>query len=201
MSIYLAGPECWHHFGQLGRFVAGRKQHQPQDTLTTNVSKWGLLGTHMSFQFSSVHFSCSVVSSSLWPHELQHARLPCPSPTPRACSDSCPSSQWCHPTILCHPLLLLPSIFPSIRVFSNESVLHIRWPKFWSHINMGKDSFSPLCSEQMIQYLSLSLPIHKRGNYMASLTDVWLNWRHVRKMSRAVHSRLFINTGVLPSPI
>ena len=48
---------------------------------------------------SSVQFSSSVVSDSLWPHGLQHARLPCPSPTLRACSNSCPSSQWCHPTI------------------------------------------------------------------------------------------------------
>ena len=52
-----------------------------------------------SYQFSSVQFSRSVVSNSLWPHELQHARLPCPSPTPRACSNSCPSSRWCHQTI------------------------------------------------------------------------------------------------------
>ena len=43
--------------------------------------------------------SCSVVSESLWPHGLQHARLPCPSLSPRACSNSCPSSRWCHPTI------------------------------------------------------------------------------------------------------
>ena len=48
---------------------------------------------------TSVQFSCSVVSDSLWPHGLQHTRLPCPSPSPRACSHSCPSSQWCHPTI------------------------------------------------------------------------------------------------------
>ena len=48
--------------------------------------------------------------------------------------NSCPLSWWCHPTIsfLCHPLLLPPSIFPSIRVFSNESVFRIRWPKYWS---------------------------------------------------------------------
>ena len=46
-----------------------------------------------------VHFNCSVVSGSLWPHGLQHTRLPCPSPTPRTYSNSCPSSQWCHPTI------------------------------------------------------------------------------------------------------
>ena len=68
---------------------------------------------------------------SLGPHGLQRARLPCPSPTPGACSNSCPSSRWCH-RILCHPLLLLSSIFPSIRAFSNESVLRIRWPKYWS---------------------------------------------------------------------
>ena len=47
----------------------------------------------------SVKFSHSVVSNSLWPHELQHARIPCPSPTPRTCSNACPSSQWCHPII------------------------------------------------------------------------------------------------------
>ena len=47
----------------------------------------------------SVQFSCSVVSDSSWPHGLQHAKLPCPSSTPGVCSKSCPSSQWCHPTI------------------------------------------------------------------------------------------------------
>ena len=85
-------------------------------------------------QATSVQFSRSVVSDSLWPHGLQHTRLPSPSPTPRACSNSCPSSQWCHPTISSSvtPLLLLPLIFPSIRVFFNESVLHIRWLKYWS---------------------------------------------------------------------
>ena len=70
--------------------------------------------------FSSVQFSCSVVSDSLRPHGLQHARPPCPLPTPGVYSNSCPSSQWCHLTISsCRPLLLSPSIFPSIRVFPN----------------------------------------------------------------------------------
>ena len=55
---------------------------------------WRSLGVLPNF--SSVH---SVVSSSLWPHELQHTRLPYPSPTPKACSNSCPLSQWCHSTI------------------------------------------------------------------------------------------------------
>ena len=84
--------------------------------------------------FSLVWFSRSVVSKSLRPHGLQHARLPCPSPTPGAYSNSCPLSQWCQPTISSSviPFFSPPSIFPSIRVFSNESALHIRWPKYWS---------------------------------------------------------------------
>ena len=68
---------------------------------------------------------------SLQPHELQHTSLPCPSQSPWVCSNSCPLSQWCH-LILCCLLLLLPSVFPSSRVFSNESALRIRWPKYWS---------------------------------------------------------------------
>ena len=84
---------------------------------------------------SSFQFSRSVVSDSLRPHGLQHARPPCPSPTPGVYSNSnsielvMPSN---HLIILCHPFLLLPSVFPSIRVFSNESALHIRWTKYWS---------------------------------------------------------------------
>ena len=76
----------------------------------------------------------SVISNSLWPHGLQHARLPCPSPTPEACSNSCPTGQWCHTTISSSviPFSSCPPIFPSIRVFSNESVLRIRWPRYWS---------------------------------------------------------------------
>ena len=78
-------------------------------------------------------FSPSILSNSLWRHGLQHARVPCPSPILRACSNSCPLSQWwSNHLILCRPLLLLPSIIPSIRVFSNESALCIRWPKYWS---------------------------------------------------------------------
>ena len=75
------------------------------------------------------------MSDSLQPHGLKHARPPYLSSTTGVYPNSCPLSQWCHPSnhlILCHPLLLLPSMFPSIRVFSNESVLHIRWPKCWS---------------------------------------------------------------------
>ena len=89
--------------------------------------EWAVFDT---VQFSSVGHS---VSDSLWPHELQHAKSPCPSQLPEfiqlmSIELVMPSS---HLT-LCHPLFLLPSIFPSIRVFSNESTLHVRWSKYWS---------------------------------------------------------------------
>ena len=80
----------------------------------------------------SVQFSCSVMSNSLQPYGLKHARPPCPSPTPRVYSLFIESVMPSNNLILCHPLLLPPSIFPSISVFSNELVLHIRWPKCWS---------------------------------------------------------------------
>ena len=70
------------------------------------------------------------MSDFLGPHRLQHARLPCPSLSPRVCSNSCPLNHV-H-LILCHPLFLLSSIFSSSRVFSNESSLPIRWPEYWS---------------------------------------------------------------------
>ena len=81
----------------------------------------------------TVQFSRSVVSNCLQPCKSQHARPPSPSPTPRVYSNSCPSSRWCHPAISSSViLLLLPPIPPSIRVFSNESILSMRWPKYWS---------------------------------------------------------------------
>ena len=89
------------------------------------------------------------MSDSLQPHEPQHARPPCPSATPKLMSieSVMPSN---HLT-LCRPLLLLPSIFPSIRVFSNESALCIRWPKYWSFsFNISPSSeYSGLISFRM----------------------------------------------------
>ena len=90
-------------------------------------------------QFSSVQLSHSVVSNSLWPHEPQHARPPYPSPTPGVYPKPCPLTF--NYLILCRPPLLLPSIFPRIRVFSNESALHIRWPKYWSSIGVSLQYF------------------------------------------------------------
>ena len=84
----------------------------------------------MHFQFSSVAQSCP---APLQPHGLQHARPPCPSPTPGACSNSCPLSRWCHPTISSSviPLSSCLQSFPASES-SDVSVLHIRWPKYWS---------------------------------------------------------------------
>ena len=83
---------------------------------------------------SSVQFSCSVVSDSLQPHGLQHARPPCPSPTPRVHPNPYPLSRWRHLTISSSvvPFSSCPQSFPGSGSFSNESVVHIRWPKYWS---------------------------------------------------------------------
>ena len=103
--------------------------------------------------FSSGQFSRSVLSDSLQPHELQHARPPCPAPTPGVNSDSTsiesmmPSSHL----ILCHPLFLLRPIPPSISVFSNESTLRMRWSKYWSF------SFSIVPSKEILGLISFRM--------------------------------------------
>ena len=219
-------------------------------------------------------FSCSVMSESLWPHDLQHTRLPCPSLSPGVCPNSWPWSQWCYlsisssvtpfpfcpqffpvsgfcPTswlfasggqsigasasasvlpmniqswlpfssvsvqslscawlfvtpwttalqasrsiinsqslpklmsmesvmpsnhlILCRPLLLLPSIFPSIRIFSNESALRMRWPKYWSF------SFSISPSNEYSEWFPLGLTgliaLQSKGlSRVFSSTTIW----------------------------
>ena len=85
----------------------------------------------MLVPFSSVQFSCSVMSDSLQPHGLQHqASLSITNSRSLLKLMSIESVMPSNHLILCHPLLLLPSIFPSIRVFSNELALHIRWPEY-----------------------------------------------------------------------
>ena len=90
--------------------------------------------SHIGSCYCSVQFSCSVMSDSLQHHGLQHIRPPCLSSTPRVGVKlgSIESVMPSNHLILYCPLLLLPSIFPGIRVFSNESVLCIRWTKYWS---------------------------------------------------------------------
>ena len=108
-------------------------------------------------------FSHSIVSDSLGPQGLQHTRLACPSLTPGICSNSL-SIELVVPSnhlILCCPLFLLSSIFPSSKVLSNESVLHIRWPKYWSFsFNISpSNEYSGLISFGIGQY-STCLKFH-----------------------------------------
>ena len=102
--------------------------------------------------FSSVQFTRSVVSYSLRPHELQHARPPCPSSTPGVHSDSSPSSRWCHPAISSSaiPFSSSPQSLPA-SVFSNEPTLRMRWPKYWSF------SFSIIPSKEIPGLISFRM--------------------------------------------
>ena len=135
----------------------------------------------------SVQFSHSVMSDSLWPHEPEHVRPPCPSLTPGVYlnSDSITDSKDMglgglqelvmpsYHLILCHPLLP-PSIFPSIKVFSKESVLCIRWAKFWSFsfsINPSNE-YSGLISFRIDK---IDFPIVKGVSRILSSTT---NWKH-----------------------
>ena len=107
----------------------------------------------------SDQISCSVVSDSLRPHESQHARPPCRSPTPRLHWDSCPSSQWCHPAISSSvvPFSSCPQTLPA-SVFSSESTLCMRWPKYRSF------SFSIISSKEISGLISFRmdwLDLHK----------------------------------------
>ena len=129
--------------------------------------------TYHIFCQSVSQFSCSVVSDSLQPHESQHARPPCPSPTPRVHPDSRPSSQWCHPAISSSVVpFLLPPIPPSIRVFSSESTLRMRWPKYWSF------SFSIIPSKEIPGLISFRM-----------------DWLDLLAQSKGL-SRVFSNTTV-----
>ena len=82
--------------------------------------EWGVTKQDLGYQFSSAQFSHSVVSDSLWPHGPQHARPPCPSPTPRVHSNSCPLSQWCRPAISSSvtPFPFCPQSFPASGSFT-----------------------------------------------------------------------------------
>ena len=107
------------------------------DVVDTNLSKlWEIVKDREAWrvvvQFISVQFSCSVMSDSLRPHGLQHTRLPCPSPTPRATQTHVHHVSGAIQHLIPYRPLLLSSIFPSIGIFSNELAVLIRWPKYWS---------------------------------------------------------------------
>ena len=116
--------------------------------------------------FSSVQFSRSVMSNSLQPHGLQHTRLPCPSPTPGACSNSCALSQWCHPTIS-------SSVFP----FSSclQSFLASgAFPK--SQLEKVAKVLEPASGGQSIWSFSFSISPSREYSGLISFRIDWLVW-------------------------
>ena len=117
---------------------------------------------------------CSVAESrlTLQPNGLQHARLPCPSLPPGVCSKlmSIESMMPSHHLIPCCSFLLLPSILPSIRVFSNELTLCIRWPKYWSI------SFSISPSNEYSSFISLKIDWFDLLAAQGTLKSLWLQY-------------------------
>ena len=150
----------------------------------------------MGHLFSSVAQSYPTLCNQ--PHGLQHARLPCPWPTPGACSNSSSLSRGCHPTISSSvvPFYSHLQSFPSIRVFSNESALHTRWPNYWSFsFNISPSDEHPgLISFRMdwldllaVQGILRSLPQHHSakpsilwcsGPYSPTLTSIHDYWKN-----------------------
>ena len=125
--------------------------------LSKNRSRSASQRIDIYMSVNSVQFSHSVMSNSLQPCELQHARPPCPSPTPRVHPPmSIESVMPSNHLILCRPLLLLPPIFPSIRVFSDESALCIRWPEYWSFsFNISPSNEHPGLISSRMDWLDL----------------------------------------------
>ena len=133
---------------------------------------------------TSVQFSHSVVSDSLRPHESQHARpLSITNSRSSLRLTSIESVMPSSHLILCHPLLLLPSIFPSIRVFSKESALRIRWPKYWSFsFNISPYNEHPGLISLRIDWLDL---LAVQGTLKSLLQH------HSSKASILLHSAFF----------
>ena len=124
------------------------------------------------------------MSNFLWPLRLQHVRLLCPSLSLRVCSNLCPLSQWSN-HLFCH-LLLLPSIFPSIKVFSNESVLHIRWPMYWTFI------FSSSPSNEYSGLISFRMDWLDLLTVQGTLKSLLQHQHHSSKASVLLRSSFFI---------
>ena len=142
------------------------------------------------------------MSDSLQPHRLQHARLPCPSSTPKftqtrvqLVSDTIQTS---HPSC---SLLLPPSVFPSIRVFSDELALHIRWPKYWSFstgpsrensrlisFRILKHGSTPCCPrdlKSLLQHRSSKASIlHCSAFFIVQLSHLYRTTRKTRALTR-----------------
>ena len=118
-------------YGETPVFCFSCSEHQQPTRRLVSVS-YTVLTT--LFRFAGIQFSLVAQSCpTLRPHESQHTRPPCPSPAPGVHSNSCPLSQWCHPALSSSviPFSSCPQSLPA-SVFSNESTLHMRWPKYWS---------------------------------------------------------------------
>ena len=136
--------------------------------------------------YYSVQFSRSVVSNSLQPHESQHARPPCPSPTPGVHSDSRPSSQWCHPAISSSvvPFSSCPQSLPA-SVFSNESTLRMRCLKHWSF------SFSIIPSKEISGLISFRMDWLDLLAVQGTLKSLLQHQHHSSNASILRHSAFF----------
>ena len=131
---------------------------------------------------SSVQFSRSVMSNSLQPHGLQHARPPCLSPTPGVYSNSCPLIWWCHPTISSSviPFSSCLQSFPASRI-SSESVLHIRWLKYWNWTSASSSVFplglTPLISLQSKRLSGVfSNTVVQKHHFFSAQITLWSNY-------------------------
>ena len=138
---------------------------------------------YLWYKTYSVQFSRSVVSDSLWPHKLQHARSPYPSSTPTVHLNPWPSSQWCHPAISFSviPFSSCSQYLPA-TVFSSELALRIRWPKYWSFIISLSNEYSGLISFR-IEWLD---PLAVQGTLKSLLQH------HSSKASILRHSAFFM---------
>ena len=121
------------------------------------------------------------MSDCLWPHGLQHTRLPCPSPTPGACTNSCSLSQWCHPTIWSSvvPFSSCLQSFPAPGSFlRNESVLRIRWPKYWGFSISPSDDYWGLTSFRVdwLDLLAVQGTLKSLLQHHSSKASVLLCW-------------------------
>ena len=174
----------------------------PEEFLIKSHCAWISQALGFSGPVDQILFSCSVVPDSLQPYGLQHARLPCPTPSPGVSQTHFPwvddATQPTHPLL---PLLLLPSIFLSIRVFSSESALCIRWPMYWSSgfSSSPPSKYSGLISFRM-DWLDLAFPgTLKRLLQLCCIKNYpkvqWreVKWREVKclLLSRV---RLFVTT-------
>ena len=133
----------------------------------------------------SLLFSCSVMFDSLQPHGLQHARLPCPSPSPGACSNSCLSGRWYHPTILSSvvPFSSCLHSFPTSASFLISQMWNIRWSEYWSF------SFSITPSNEYSGFISFRIHWFDLLAVQRSLKN--LLQHHSSKARIRQHSALF----------